>query len=150
MIRPIAAQAVPRELLLLADPDWAQVQAALVGATCYVVDAGPVISGVVVLKPTTPGCMEVVNLAVSPSYQHQGIAKRLLTFVIEQCRRDPGCAQLQIGTGNSSLRQLALYQRAGFEVQTVWVNYFVDRYPQPIVENGIQCKSMIRLQMPVN
>jgi len=101
------------------------------------------------LKATKPKTMEIMNVAVDPSYQHRGIAKALLTATIESCQQDANCDQLEIGTGNSSLRQLGLYQRAGFEMTTIWVNYFVDNYSESIYEDGIQCKSMVRLAQNV-
>ncbi|MFC6163634.1 GNAT family N-acetyltransferase [Lactiplantibacillus dongliensis] len=150
MIKQVSAAAVPRDLLLLADPDWQQVQTYLPTATIY----GAVISGQVVgigvLSKTKPGTNEVMNLAVTPSYQHQGIAKALLTQLITSCQQDQTVHNLEVGTGNSSIRQLQLYQRAGFEITAVWVNWFVDNYPEPIYEAGIQCKSMLRLRLAVD
>jgi len=149
MITPIQAGQVPKALLLLADPDWSKVQQALEQATIYGYQLDGKIVGVLVLQPQTATVKEITIVAVSPSYQHRGIAKALLQMVIKSCQQDTTCEQLQIGTGNSSLRQLALYQHAGFEMVSVWVNYFVDNYPEPIYENGLQCKSMVRLALNV-
>lgn len=149
MITPIQAKQVPRALLLLADPDWSKVQQALEQATVYGYQLAGKIVGVLVLQPQTATVKEITIVAVVPSYQHQGIARALLQTVIKSCQQDTTCEQLQIGTGNSSLRQLALYQHAGFEMVSVWVDYFVDNYPEPIYENGLQCKSMVRLALNV-
>lgn len=149
MITTIQAKQVPKALLLLADPDWSKVQQALEQATVYGYQLAGKIVGVLVLQPQTATVKEITIVAVVPSYQHQGIAKALLQTVIKSCQQDVACEQLQIGTGNSSLRQLALYQHAGFEMVSVWVNYFVDNYPEPIYENGLQCKSMVRLALNV-
>jgi len=149
MIVRLTAEQAPKALLLLADPDWTQVQQALVHATIYGYQLADQIVGVLVLKVTKPKTMEIMNVAVDPSYQHRGIAKALLTATIKSCQQDANCDQLEIGTGNSSLRQLGLYQRAGFEMTTIWVNYFVDNYSESIYEDGIQCKSMVRLAQNV-
>ncbi|BDZ31784.1 N-acetyltransferase [Lactiplantibacillus sp. WILCCON 0030] len=149
MITLVKASQVPKQLLLLADPDWSKVQRSLEGATIYGYQLAGKVVGVLVLKPLKPQVQEIMVVAVSPSYQHRGIARALLQTVIKSCQQATTCEQLQIGTGNSSLRQLALYQRAGFEITTVWVNYFVDNYAEPIYENGIQCKSMVRLALNV-
>ncbi|MCG5037661.1 GNAT family N-acetyltransferase [Lactiplantibacillus plantarum] len=79
--------------------------------------------GVVVLTTLKTGVWEVKNIAVAPAYQHRGIAKALLATAIAVCQAAPTCDELQIGTGNSSLRQLAIYQHAGFEMIAVWVNF---------------------------
>jgi hypothetical protein len=55
-----------------------------------------------------------------------------------------------IGTGNSSIGQLYLYQRQGFEIFDIKKNFFVDNYPDPIFEDGIQCKHMIMLGLKTN
>lgn len=146
-VRFVRAATVPRQLLLTADPDWNHVQTYLATADCYGAFVGSVLAGVIVVAPQTHTSREVVNLAVEPAFQHQGIAKLLLAAAIDAARQDAQCAALEVGTGNSSLRQLALYQRAGFEMQTVWPNYFVEHYPQPLFENQIQCKHMVRLRL---
>ncbi|MFC6295520.1 GNAT family N-acetyltransferase [Lactiplantibacillus daoliensis] len=149
MIVRLTAEQAPKALLLLADPDWTRAQQALVHATIYGYQLANQIVGVLVLKTTKPKTKEIMNVAVDPSYQHRGIAKALLAATIKSCQQDANCDQLEIGTGNSSLRQLGLYQRAGFEMTTIWANYFVDNYSEPIYEDGIQCKSMVRLAQNV-
>ncbi|WP_318765401.1 GNAT family N-acetyltransferase [Lactiplantibacillus carotarum] len=150
MIRRVAAAQVPRELLLLADPNWVAVQTYLPTADCYAVWQAERVVGVVVVARLDHRSYEIKNLAIAPDYQHRGWARALLAFVIDDCRRVPNCDTLWIGTGNSSLRQLDIYQRAGFEMQTIWVNYFVDNYPEPIYEAGLACKSMVRLCIKTN
>ncbi|TBX39692.1 N-acetyltransferase [Lactiplantibacillus paraplantarum] len=146
-IQPIAAAQIPRNLLLLADPSWPQITTYLSTGQCYGYQQDGQVVGVVVLITLKTGVWEVKNIAVAPDYQHRGIAKALLATAIAVCQAAPTCDELQIGTGNSSLRQLAIYQHAGFEMIAVWVNFFVDNYPDPIYEDGLQCKSMVRLSM---
>ena len=57
-----------------------------------------------------------------------------------------GARAVEIGTGNSSLDQLALYQKLGFRTTGI-VAGFLDDYPEPIVENGIACRDMVRLRV---
>ena len=57
-----------------------------------------------------------------------------------------GARALDIGTGNSSLDQLALYQKLGFRITGIVADFF-DDYPEPFVENGIACRDMVRLQV---
>lgn len=75
-----------------------------------------------------------------------GIGKKLIEHSIQTARLQ-GFKTLEIGTGNSSIGQLALYQKCGFRVTGVDRDYFVRHYKEPIFERGIQCKDMIRLSM---
>ena len=52
-----------------------------------------------------------------------------------------------LGTGNSSIRNLAFYQKVGFRFQSVLRDFFVEYYEEPIFENGIPCKDMVILDM---
>lgn len=56
-----------------------------------------------------------------------------------------GAHALMIGTGNSSLAQLRLYQRLGFRIVSIVPDFFAN-YPEPIYENGILCRDMVRLR----
>lgn len=93
--------------------------------------------------------IEIMNLAVSPKFQQQGIGKKLLLNAINYAR-EWGFSGLKIATGNSSMHQLRLYQSMGFEIERVIVDYFVDHYPAPIYEAGIQCRDRIELRRSLN
>ena len=56
-----------------------------------------------------------------------------------------GYKKIEIGTGNSSLGQLALYQKCGFRITGIDIDFFIRCYQEEIFENGIQCRDMIRL-----
>nr|WP_084135835.1 N-acetyltransferase [Jeotgalicoccus psychrophilus] len=49
------------------------------------------------------------------------------------------------GTRNSSIGQLALYQKCGFKITGVDKSFFIRNYEEEILENGIQCRDIIRL-----
>lgn len=147
MICKVTSEQIPRDLLLLADPEWSLIEQYLVGADCYGYRQDQQVVGIVVLTWIAEGVREIKNIAVDPAYQHRGIAKALLATAIKRCQQESTCREVQIGTGNSSLRQLSIYQHAGFDLFDVWVNFFVDNYPGPIFEDGLQCKSMVRLRM---
>jgi hypothetical protein len=57
-----------------------------------------------------------------------------------------GACRLEAGTGTFGY-QLAYYQREGFRVSAIDRNFFLDNYPEPIYENGIQHKDMPRLTL---
>ncbi|MOA10270.1 putative N-acetyltransferase YvbK [compost metagenome] len=56
-----------------------------------------------------------------------------------------GFKTIEIGTGNSSIGQLALYQKCGFRITGVDRDFFIRHYDEEIFENGIQVVDMIRL-----
>ncbi|WP_328515413.1 hypothetical protein [Halobacillus yeomjeoni] len=49
---------------------------------------------------------------------------------------------LVVGTSNSSLDNIAFYQKAGFRFHKINKDFFL-RYPSPIVEFGIQALDMV-------
>jgi len=135
---------VPMELLLLADPSKSIVEDYLAKGECFVAESNEQIIGVYVLLPTRPKTVEIVNVAVAEEHQGKGIGKLLIGDAI-RVARTKGYKTIEIGTGNSSIGQLALYQKCGFRIVSVDHNYFIKHYSEEIYENGIQCIDMIRL-----
>lgn len=136
----------PLELLLLADPSQQLVEQYVKRGECFIAENEHGIAGVYVLLPTRPATVELVNIAVSEHMQGCGIGKQLIAHAIATSKLQ-GYKTLQVGTGNSSIGQLALYQKCGFRIVGVDVDFFVKHYDEDIYENGIQCRDMIRLEL---
>ncbi|MCP8462693.1 GNAT family N-acetyltransferase [Pseudomonas sp. ZM23] len=145
-LRQLPVDQAPWPLLLLADPDGGQVLRYLAQSRVLALEGEERVLGVVVITPREAGVAEITNLAVDESCQGRGLGRRLLLAAIEQSR-DAGVQRLTIATGNSSLAQLSLYQRVGFRIVGVEPDYFVRHYPEPIFENGIQCRDQILLAL---
>ncbi|MDR7313902.1 GNAT family N-acetyltransferase [Brevibacillus nitrificans] len=144
-IKPLPAYCpVPLDLLLLADPSQKLVEEYLKRGICYIAQEADAIYGVYMLLPTRPDTIELVNIAVAEARQGQGLGKRLVLHAIEQAKL-LGYRTLEIGTGNSSVGQLALYQKCGFRITGVDRDFFLRHYDEPIFENGIQVIDMVRL-----
>ncbi|MEW9699512.1 GNAT family N-acetyltransferase [Paenibacillus sp. SI8] len=135
---------VPLDLLLLADPSEIIVREYLSRGECYIAERNSVIIGVYVLLPTRPGTIELVNIAVSDEEQGRGIGKLLVNHAICMARQH-GYLTIEVGTGNSSIDQLALYQKCGFRMDWIDRDFFIKHYAEPIVEQGIPCTDMVRL-----
>lgn len=135
---------VPLELLLLADPSKIIVEDYVAKGECFIAENEEQTIGVYVLLPTRPQTVEIVNVAVAENYQGKGIGKLLVSHAI-RIAKTQGYKTIEIGTGNSSIGQLALYQKCGFRIVSVDHNYFIKHYSEEIYENGIQCIDMIRL-----
>ncbi|WP_178119468.1 N-acetyltransferase [Pseudomonas sp. SCB32] len=148
-LRELDVDQAPWPLLLLADPSREQVQCYLRESCLLALLAGGRTLGVVVITPRSEGAAEITNLAVDEAWQGRGLGRRLLESAIARARVD-GLQRLLIATGNSSLAQLGLYQRAGFRIVGIEPDYFVRHYPEPIFENGIQCRDQIRLALALN
>ncbi len=138
-------KAIPFDLLELADPSRQQIESYLKTGTCYIAKLDANIIGALVLNKINATTIEIKNIAVKTSEQGKGYGKRLLRYATKTSRA-LGHQTLIIGTGNSSIGQLALYQKEGFEIDHIKTNFFTKHYPEPIFENGIQCKHMVMLK----
>jgi ribosomal protein S18 acetylase RimI-like enzyme len=130
------------DLLLLADPNEEAIAAYLHDATIYVAYESNRLVGVAVITFDKDQA-ELKNIAVDESHQGKGIAKALV-FNAQRYAKENGAVSIKVGTGNSSLSQLALYQKCGFRMQSIKRGYF-SGYPEPIMENGIRCLDMVVL-----
>lgn len=145
LIRPLGeTDQPPMELLLLADPSEKLVNGYLKRGRCWVAEAKDEVIGVYVLVETRPETVELVNVAVRGDMQGRGIGKLLVVHAVKTAR-ELGFRTVELGTGNSSVHQLRLYQKCGFRIIGVDTDFFVRYYDEPIYENGIQCRDMIRL-----
>lgn len=133
------------DLLLLADPSEELVRDYLDKGDCYISNMDDVTIGVFVLLPLNDHRVELKNVAVREQYQGKGLGKELVLHAIEKSK-ELGYNTIEVGTGNSSLSQLALYQKCGFRIVSVDRDFFTVHYPEAIVENGIPCVDMIRLE----
>ncbi|CAI9395377.1 putative N-acetyltransferase YvbK [Bacillus sp. T2.9-1] len=134
----------PIKLLLTADPSEFLVNEYLKKGLCYIAEEKGQLIGVYVLLPIKEESIELINLAVAEIYQGKGFGKKLIMHAIEEARQ-LGYKVMRVGTGNSSIGQLALYQKCGFRINRIDKDFFLINYEEEIYENGIQCVDMIRL-----
>lgn len=136
---------IPYHLLLLADPNKNLVDKYIKDGECFVAknnDEETV--GVYVLIKISEGVLEIINIAVNPKFQGHGYGRALILDAIERAKKS-GAKKIEIGTGNSSILQLSLYQKCGFKIVGIDKDFFVKNYSEPIFENGVQCRDMVRL-----
>lgn len=134
----------PMDLLLLADPSRKIVEEYLQRGQCFVAESNGQIVGSYVLLKTRPETVELVNIAVEVTLHGRGLGKQLVMNAIEVAK-SKGYKTIELGTGNSSIEQLALYQKCGFRITGVDLDFFTRHYSEVIFENGIRCRDMIRL-----
>lgn len=102
--------------------------------------------GVIVVQKQSVNQAEVLNVAVDESFQRRGIARRLLRFVFEEWARPNRITLLTVCTGTSAPGPMMLYQQEGFDLKELDRDYFVRNYPEPIWENGVQCRHRLILE----
>lgn len=141
-----AGEKPPMELLLLADPSRSLVEAYIDKGKCFVAEENHQVIGVYVLISRSAETVEIINLAVSEEHQGNGIGRALLMDAI-QTAKGLRYKRIEIGTGNSSIGQLALYQKCGFRMTSIDRDFFLKHYHEDIYENGIQCIDMVRLSL---
>lgn len=135
---------IPYDLLLLADPSLEAVAGYIHRGRCYVARHQADVVGQYVLLHTNSHTIEIMNIAVKEEVQGQGVGTKLLHHAMGEARV-LGATKLEIGTGNSSIPQLKLYQTCGFRITGIDHDYFIRNYKEEIFEHGIQCRDMIRL-----
>jgi GNAT superfamily N-acetyltransferase len=144
-LHKVPGEQAPMALLLEADPSEALIANYLGASHCVVARLQDETIGVYLLKPVEGATWELMNIAVAPEHQGQGIGALLLRHVIDQARQLGG-KRLELGTGSFG-HQLTFYQRAGFRVVAVEPDYFLQRYPEPLYENGLQHRDRLRLAL---
>lgn len=84
------------------------------------------IIGVLVLSQMQPNIVEIMNTVVGEDFQGKGIGKQLIHQAIKKTKE--GAYQtIEVGTGNSSIGQLALYQKYGFRIGAIDRDFFCQK-----------------------
>ncbi|KYG57694.1 GNAT family N-acetyltransferase [Planococcus maritimus] len=139
-----AREELPLDLLLEADPSEQLVRSYCADGYCFVAEKQEAVIGVFVLIALDSATAEIKNIALAEPERGKGHGKRLVLVALEEARK-LGFTAVEIGTGNSSLAQLALYQKCGFRMKTIDRDFFTRHYTEPIFENGLECRDMVRL-----
>ena len=141
---------IPYDLLLLADPSIELIKKYIHKSEKYILlQNGSIIGFIAVLDLIKNERAEIKNIAITEKLQGNGYGKFLLESIIK-IYQEKSYKTLIIGTGNSSIAQLALYQKIGFEIESIDKGFFLRLYNEAIIENGIICKDMIYLSKTVN
>ncbi|EFR99414.1 GNAT family N-acetyltransferase [Listeria seeligeri] len=136
---------VPLDLLLEADPSEKQIAKYLSKSTVFGLGSKEQTIGIICLLPLNDNQLEIMNIAVLKSARNKGIGKKLLEKAFEFTTLQD-FSEIIVKTGNSSIDQLAFYQKNGFRMQQIIPDYFSEHYPeQEITENGIACLDQIIL-----
>lgn len=136
---------IPYDLLLLADETIEAIDKYIKESEIYIFEQEKKIIAIYALQIICKDTIEIKYIAVDTKYQRQGIGTALLRDAVNRAKVK-GFNTIIIGTGDIAIKQLNLYQKEGFEIFDIKKNFFIDNYPEPIYENGIQLKHMIMLK----
>ena len=134
------------ELLLMADPSYDMIKKYIDKCICYGIYLGNELVGQYSILNIKKDIMEIMNISVNEKYQGRGLGKQLIFHAINFAKEEKAKI-LEIGTGNSSINQLKLYQKCGFRINGIYKDYFKLNYDEEIFENDIRCIDMIRLSI---
>uniref|UniRef100_UPI0035A23C54 GNAT family N-acetyltransferase n=1 Tax=Lysinibacillus piscis TaxID=2518931 RepID=UPI0035A23C54 len=127
--------------LLLADEDEEIVRQYMHSGELYAIKCGEQIAGVALLLALSDEVVELKNIAILPKYQGKGIGKVVINILTNLCQSQ-GYRILQVGTANSSIDNIAFYQKAGFRMERIEKDFF-SSYAEPIYEHGIRAYDML-------
>ncbi len=136
------------ELLLIADPSVEMIMKYLPNSDLYVMFENdlPVCATAVLVEETTA---EVKNICTAPEHQQKGYGKRMMQHIIQQYADS---YEIILGTGGTGIPgkeffQVKFYRDCGFKEYKIIKNFFVDNYPEPIIEeDGNQCVDMVYMK----
>ena len=141
-------------LLLEADGSEPMVRGYLEGGELFELMAdvrGPAaaeVVGVVLLtpaEPAEPGAIEIKNIALRAEYRGRGLGRAAIGAIATEAR-SRGARRLLVGTADSSLGTIAFYRACAFR-DTGRLEGFFDTYPEPVIEDGVRARDMIRFEM---
>lgn len=133
-------------LLVLAEPSEPALRWGLANLddAVYRMDDAGVLVGAATMQWRNDPC-EIMELAIAAERQRQGFGRTFVEWLINEARRR-GKRRLLVGTPNSSLSNIAFYQKCGLRMDQIRPDYFryYERYfGGPRYENGIQTRDML-------
>ncbi|MET4561377.1 RimJ/RimL family protein N-acetyltransferase [Lysinibacillus parviboronicapiens] len=128
-------------LLLIADESEEAVRQYMNDGDLYEIKCGEKLAGVALLLAQSTTTIELKNIAIKPEFQGRGIGKVALQK-ISTVSKSQGYKNVIVGTANSSIDNIAFYQKSGFRMETIEKDFF-SSYAEPIYENGIRALDMI-------
>lgn len=146
---PGADEEVPYHLLLEADPSRELVDAYLKDGKLRLAFLNVDLVGVYVLRINADQKAEIMNISIDKNLQGRGFGKQLILDAVNTAK-SLGASELIVATGNSSISQLAFYQKCGFRISKIVPDHFLKHYPEKIIEDGIWCRDQIILSMDLS
>lgn len=136
---------IPYELLLLADETKEAIDQYIFKCDIYLLHDRTENIAVMALYKNSDTELEIKNIAVIESYRSKGIGSILIKKA-KDIALDNHYEVLSVGTSDTGFQQLRFYEKNGFIKKGIRKDFFVENYPSPIYENGLQMRDMIILE----
>lgn len=130
-------------LLLIGDEDEQRIRKYLENGICYGLFEKEEIRAILVVSQQKER-IEIENLSVLTAYQKQGLGSQLIQAVCQMYAEN----EIVLGTDDVS-GNVDFYKKNGFEVFKREKNFFLEHYPRPLFENGVQLVDKIYLRRTV-
>jgi aminoglycoside 6'-N-acetyltransferase I len=129
----------PYDLLLLADETVTAINKYIELCEIYLIKMRGQTIGVCALQTIDEQTVEIKNLAIIAEKRGAGVG----SWCIAEVEKMHPEKLIQAGTGDGSKQALTFYKKNGFSPLFVRPDFFVNHYPHPIIENGVQLKDQI-------
>lgn len=135
---------IPYELLLLADETPEAINQYIFKCDIYLLHDDIENIAVMALYQNSDSELEIKNIAVVESYRNKGIGSILIDKA-KEIARDNHYDVLTVGTSDTGFQQIRFYEKNGFKKTGIRKDFFIENYPSPIYENGLQMRDMVLL-----
>lgn len=128
-------------LLLEADPNEALVREYLNNGDLFLIKREQRIIGVSLFTFPKPRTVELKNIAIKSTIRNQGYGKSVIQQATDFYKQK-GYREMIVGTANSSIDNIAFYQKLGFRLVDIEPDFFT-HYPTPLSEHGIPTRDRL-------
>ncbi|SIT21197.1 Acetyltransferase (GNAT) domain-containing protein [Chryseobacterium ureilyticum] len=140
---------IPYELLLLADETRDAIDQYIFKCDIYLLYDGTESIAVMALYKNGDSELEIKNIAVIESYRSKGIGSILIKKA-KEIALDSHYKILSVGTSDTGFQQIRFYEKNSFKKTGIRKDFFIENYPSPIYENGLQMRDMIILEFSLS
>ncbi len=135
---------IPYKLLLLADETTEAIDQYIFNSDIYLLHNGTENIAVMALYRNSDTELEIKNIAVIESYRSKGIGSILISKA-KEIALENHYKTLSVGTSDTGFQQIRFYEKNGFIKTGIRKDFFIENYPSPIYENGLQMHDMVLL-----
>ncbi|UHO37443.1 GNAT family N-acetyltransferase [Chryseobacterium capnotolerans] len=135
---------IPYKLLLLADETKEAIDQYIFKSDIYLLLDETKSIAVIALYKNSDTELEIKNIAVIERYRNKGLGSILIHKAKEIALKNH-YTMLSVGTSDTGFQQIRFYERNGFIKTGIRKDFFIENYPSPIYENGLQMRDMILL-----
>ncbi|PRB02371.1 GNAT family N-acetyltransferase [Chryseobacterium sp. MYb7] len=135
---------IPYHLLLLADETKEAINQYIFNSDIYLLHNSTENIAVMALYKKSTTELEIKNIAVIESYRNKGIGSILMNKA-KEIAKENHYKTLTVGTSDTGFQQIRFYEKNDFIKSGILKDFFIENYPDPIYENGLQMRDMVLL-----